>query len=788
MTGATSQRRRIRRPKVLIFLFTAVGSLASSVPAYLSHHAAISLALAGVATVSTGAGAVLATFPFPYEGAPVADDVTVKAWALPQRVVSFTGRAWALAEIASVHATALRPGVAVLTGIGAVGKTSVALEYAHRTGSDPAHALTVWISAGQRPKAVTALRELGVALGVEPHPDPTDMIRRTFAALGRHEPWLIVYDDATPETVAGLMPTSGDGAVLITSRGGDWGTVGTAIEIRPMADDEAVRLLLDRSRDTSEGAETHARVLAARLGGLPYALELAGAYCFQTCTLADYLRLLDGAGLGLLNRPSHGPNEIAARLGARKATRGRVADAQLLRVLSFLAAGYMPQILFTDHVTLLPRRLREAAQEVRQWHPLVTRLHDAGLIRAEPGLIWVHALLQEVERGTIANRTRTSARRLLARATAGLRADATAGWTHQRWRQLALQLVTAAFPNATDPKDWVACGALLPAALAALDGAADSPRPEVTTLATNVSRYYLGQGNHAAARDLLEQVVASRQRLLGPLHPDTLTSINALANAAFQGGDYARARDLQARNLEARRRVLGPDHPDTLASMNSLANARHRLADYAEARDLHEQTMAARTRVLGPEHPDTLQSMNNLAGLLHRMGDVEAARDLHTRALEARLRVLGPEHPSTLISMNNLALVLNGLGDIEAGRDLHTRTLETQRRVLGAEHPATLQSMNNLASALSALGDHAAARDLHAQTVETLRRVVGPEHPDTLFSMNDLAMALFELGDYAGARDLHAQTLAARRRVLGAEHPDTRISERNLQAAVDRLP
>jgi hypothetical protein len=81
-------------------------------------------------------------------------------------------------------------------------------------------------------------------------------------------------------------------------------------------------------------------------------------------------------------------------------------------------------------------------------------------------------------------------------------------------------------------------------------------------------------------------------------------------------GDLQGARDLLEQTLAARRRVLGDDHPHTLVSMSHLAETRRNQGDLQAACGLHEETLAARRRVLGDDHPKTLWSMYNLAETL----------------------------------------------------------------------------------------------------------------------------------------------------------------------------
>jgi len=82
-------------------------------------------------------------------------------------------------------------------------------------------------------------------------------------------------------------------------------------------------------------------------------------------------------------------------------------------------------------------------------------------------------------------------------------------------------------------------------------------------------------------------------------------------------------RELDEDTLARRRRVLGEDHPDTLLSANNLAADLHNLGEYQAARELDEDTLARYRRVLGEDHPDTLRSANNLAADLRALSEAD---------------------------------------------------------------------------------------------------------------------------------------------------------------------
>ena len=227
------------------------------------------------------------------------------------------------------------------------------------------------------------------------------------------------------------------------------------------------------------------------------------------------------------------------------------------------------------------------------------------------------------------------------------------------------------------------------------------------------------------------------------------------------------------RALAAREKVLGPEHPHTLSSVNNLAALYDSQGRYGEAEPLYQRALAAREKVLGPEHPDTLTSVNNLAFLYDSQGRYGEAEPLYQRALAALEKVLGPEHSHTLSSVNNLAALYDSQGRYGEAEPVYQRALAAREKVLGPEHPDTLSSVNNLAALYGYQGRYGEAEPLFQRALAAREKVLGPKHPDTLSSVNNLAFLYDSQGRYGEAEPLFQRALAAREKVLGPEHPNT---------------
>jgi serine/threonine protein kinase/tetratricopeptide (TPR) repeat protein len=275
--------------------------------------------------------------------------------------------------------------------------------------------------------------------------------------------------------------------------------------------------------------------------------------------------------------------------------------------------------------------------------------------------------------------------------------------------------------------------------------------PDTLTSMNDVANVHFHQGRFADAEQLHASVLATRTRTLGPEHADTLASMNDLASDLTKQGRLADAERLLTQALEIEKRVLGIDHQQALVSMHRLANVYYGQAKYADTERLFVEVLEIERRVLGPEHPDTLGTTANLAAVYEREGRFADALPLASQVLEIRKRVLGPEHPDTLLSMNNLANIFNDLRRFPEAERLHAQVLEIETRVLGPEHPATLQSMNNLADVYKNEGRLPEAEQIHAKTLALKQKVLGPTNPETLVSMYNLGCLRALQGDRAGA-------------------------------------
>jgi hypothetical protein len=644
-------------------------------------------------------------------------------WNVPARNPGFTGRAALLTAVREALASGDLAVVQVLRGMGGVGKTQLAIEYAHRFADS--YDVIWWISAETASLIGAQFAALGVDLGCADARLPMDAMRRlVLAELRERTSWLLIFDNAErAEDIADWLP-GGTGHVLITSRAPGWDEIAVSVAIDVLDRAESVALLRGRVRQLSEA---DADLAAAALGDLPLAVAQAAGYMAETgLTCGEYTDLLRRRAAEILaeGRPSSYPRSLTA---VTELTFGRLREesptaAELAEICAFLAPEPIPVAWFTQAAPVLRPPLSECAADPLAWRRVLAALGRSSLLRVDGDVLVMHRLTQAVIRGYRSN------------------SHLGAG------QELAGRLLLANIPgDAAQPAKWPAWAALLPH-VRALDPAA-SQSTELRATAQRCAWYLVKRGDADGAYELARNLHERSREQLGEQHPDTIRSEVIIAQALRDLERFYEAHLIDERVLAWRRETLGMDDPETLSSAGNLAVDLAEMLDTEAAQELNKDTLARRSRVLGESHPDTLTTASNLAVNLAQlsMGAVVTGLGIGEIYIE-ELDVPPPTSAAARRSQLRSAL------------ELSRETLGRRRQVLGEDHPDTLMSASNVACLLAQLGRRTDARRLDEDTLARRRRVLGDDHPDTLKSACNLVSDLEDLGHYDTARELDRAT------------------------------
>ncbi|MGW3957446.1 FxSxx-COOH system tetratricopeptide repeat protein [Streptomyces sp. NPDC004752] len=706
----------------------------------------------------------------------------------------------------------------VLTGMGGVGKTQLAADYARTAWQTGRLDVLIWITASSSSAVVTGYAQAAVeVLGADPA-DP-EAAAQVFVAWLEPKPqaepcrWLIVLDDVTdPDDLRGWWPPAGPhGRTLVTTRRQDAALTGHGrrlISVGLFTEAESLAYLTAAlaTHDRQE-PDGHLAALAEDLGQLPLALSQAAAYLIDTgisvsayrSLLADRTRTLADAVPEAL--PDGQAHSMAAAwaLSIDRADTLRPAGLArpLLRLAAFLDPNGIPETVLTSEPVLAhltpaapddagpppPRRRAHQGLGRALWRrgggrsapataePVTTEPVTAVSVTAEQVQLALSALrrLSLIDRGTPGGPHPTvRIHQLIQHAVR----DTLAPDQHDALARTAADALLAAWPDiARDTALAQALRANTAAVARSAEQALHRPGVHQVLYRAGVS---LGEtGQVTAARDYFHRLADTLTAHLGPDHPDTLGACGSRALWRGRAGDAAGAVSALTDLLPRMVRAVGEDHPHPLIARYVLAHLLGEMGDKAGAAAAFADLLPHMVRVLGRDHPDTLAARHCLADWRGGAGDTAGAATAFADLVTDRTRVLGEDHPDTLSARHTLANWRGRAGDAAGALSALTELLPHMVRVLGADHPDTLNTRFGLTVWRAETGDAVGAATALADLVTDRTRVLGEDHPHTLTTRYALARLRGGTGDAVGAATALADLVTDRTRVLGEDHPDT---------------
>src|SRR5450755_2312527 len=515
----------------------------------------------------------------------------------------FTGREELLTQlVTTLHAgqpTALSQPQAI-SGLGGIGKTQLALEYAYRYRQD--YQAVLWAQADTCENLTSSYLTIATLLNLpeQSEQESARIIAAVKAWLQHHMGWLLILDNADDLALArDFLPPSLGGHVLLTTRAQATGRFARRLEVDILPTEVGALFLLRRAGKLPpdapfEQAFEHDRsvacVICEELGGLPLALDQAGAYIEETgCSLAEYQRLYQRRRTDLLAErrgqlvDDH-PLPVATTwsLSFAQVKQNNPAAADLLRLCAFLAPDAIPEEIITEGAAHLGSNLAPVGADSYLLHQAVEALRAYSLLSRDPHahMLSVHRLVQATLKDQMEEQDR------------------------QQWAERTIQAVNAAFP-ATQFEVWPRCERCLPHGLicAEIVEQENLQLLEAASLLHQVGTYLIERARSQEALPLLRQALAIREQQLGSESVETSNTLDRLACCFEVQGKYEQAESLYQRALEIREQQLGPEHPDTATSLNNLAGLYFDQGKYEQAEPLLQRALEICEQQLGPEHP-----------------------------------------------------------------------------------------------------------------------------------------------------------------------------------------
>ncbi|MEK6259044.1 MAG: tetratricopeptide repeat protein, partial [Planctomycetota bacterium] len=609
------------------------------------------------------------TTPKSTERPSTVPEVRHKVWNIPHhRNPNFTGRD-ELLQLLREALTSGKPAALVqaLHGLGGIGKTQMAVEYAYRHRGD--YECVWWVRAEEPLTRTGDLAALAQALGL-PEGNAQDQRIAVEAArlwLSEHSEWLLVLDNVPhPNDLDGLLPQQTNGHILITSRDPNWGERATPLKVEVFERPVSVEFLLKRTQDQGSGTPNFKRrrndallenqtddrrrlkfgvpdpgpvdhaadQLAEQLGDLPLALAQAVAYMTETQTsLAKYLDLFQKRRSDLWGK-EHAPlgrqETVALTFGLNVEKLSDPAAVELLNVCAFLAPDDIPRSLFLQGGKHLPANLAAVVTDELAFNEVLRTLRSFSLVEVTDESFSLHRLVQAVCRDRLERASQPPKQQKNSKTPEVSATHASAA--------AAVKLVDAAYPEdmLTNIAVWPLLQRLLPHARAAAEQAEQfGIEPNATGRLLNCVGLYLQiRAEYAEAKQILIRAARVNETALGPEHPEVAISINNLGTVLQDLGDLPGAKQAFERALKIDEQAFGPDHPEVATDVNNLGDVFQELGNLLGAKQAYERALKIDEQAFGPDHPQVAVFVNNLGSVLRDLGDLPGAKQAFERALK----------------------------------------------------------------------------------------------------------------------------------------------------------
>ncbi|MDJ0534164.1 MAG: tetratricopeptide repeat protein [Xenococcaceae cyanobacterium MO_207.B15] len=626
-----------------------------------------------------------------------------------------------------------RVAISAVSGMGGVGKTELAIQYANKYDNDYSGGIC-WLNARGGNLAIEIIQFIQRMELKVPQKDAQE----NALTLEQQVAWcwqnwrppeglvLVVLDDVTEyKDVKKLLPRTNNQRfkLLITTRQRRLDSNFVDIPLDVLSEEESLSLLrgilaeeagrIDRKLET-------AKDLCQWLGYLPLGLELVGRYLVEDpdLSIAEMLEELNQERLEneAINPESEEleATEMTARLGVQAAFNltWKRLDSKTKEVGRLLSL-FDSTVIAWKYVESVSESLNWSKKDVNKAKKQLYKRHLIERLGEEEANYKIHPLIREFLQTKLNESEHKS--------------DYIQSFCAQfiEIGDTIPEITTIEFINSVKN----AIPHLTEVAEKHLDAVSDE---NLYPVFIGLGKFYQGQGLYALAEPWYEKCVEVVKSRLGENDSKYAASLSWLALLYSDQGKYDEAEPLYQQALELYKQLLGENHPHYAISLNNLASLYDHQGKYEQAEPLYQQALELRKQLLGVNHPHTVTSLSNLAHLYYSQGKYEAAEPLYQQALELTKQLLGVNHPHYAISLNNLGLLYKDQGKYEQAEPLYKQALELRKQLLGVNHSHTATSLNNLAHLYSDQGKYEAAEPLYQQALEIAERVLVSDHPTTV--------------------------------------------------------
>ncbi|KAF3284330.1 hypothetical protein TWF970_011548 [Orbilia oligospora] len=766
-----------------------------------------------------------------HAGRRIIDEVN---FALPLRMPfprnhTFVGRKEKLTEIHEYFRRAEfsnTPRIFALVGIGGMGKTQIAIEYAYRHHGSY-YTAVLWVSAANEETIRTSFinimehiieeqaritwpestpdyemisRKLGIAglvnsrgeIIVDSEIIINDIQKALFRwlQLPKNSKWLLIIDNADDlenVDIQKYIPNHGSGDIFVTSRRPEFSHVAEQANLEQLDKDSAITLLSSLAHITvpQKDVEHELDAVVTKLGFMPLAISHAGYFMQQTkVSPKEYLLHYEEAFMDAQARvPRFGWNyrrdkaSTTWEMSFSQVEKENTEAAFLLLICSYLNYQEISKDLWDTE--------RFSRVEFREMIGLLT---SYSLVRVVgTGIFSVHPVVHSWARERLAQSERFAVLKdvLILLGNASRRNQISRAGSN--WDPREERIILAHLGYLDQHFDPSASESFFHQEEIKPGAETTAENQNLVIAFYNIALVYRNGGKYDKAIQWYEQVLPRYEKAFGKDHISTLQVITDIAAVYHSQGDYDTALHYYKQAFFSCKKTFGKNHLVTLCAMGNISSLYIDQHRYNKAGKYYQRLLVGcRRHNLSENDSLILMAISGIAMVYGKLGEYDEALRWYERAIAISEKIFGKDHPSTLHTVSKLASIYYKQKIYNVAMQLYKQVLDGREKVLGEDHPLTLEAINSLALVYQGQESYDMAIQLFKQVLTSGEKCLGEDHPLTLAAICNISSTYAQRNRDEEAIQWARRALTSHEKVFGTHHPQTVALTNNIASLYRR--
>ncbi len=730
---------------------------------------------------------------------------------------------WREQILKQLHDTLLSQDAVVVTqtlsGLGGIGKTHLAIKYCYDYRQE--YKAVLWVRADSPELLVSNLLEIAKLLKLpecrlKEQQSVLNGLRRWMREQSR---WLLIIDNVEDmDTLRDTLSSARRGHVLITTRTHITGTF-PKIALQEMQVDEGALLLLRRTNllapqtdpsQISESVRATAKQVSQALGGLPLALDQAGAYMQETgCGFQGYLEEYERKRAELLSYRGNGQSEHPASVATtfylcfERVKQVSTLAADILRASAFLHPDAIPEEIFLKGWKEWGSSFRDLANESISLNRLMTPLLCYSLLErnSQQKTLRIHSLVQAVlkdamnqeEQHLWVKRTVAAVDYIFPSDEKTLLEHAHRYLPHvsvcvpiitlgQSVPSEAAHLLSSAGVYEVIGSQYHVGQERLQQALSLYEGISESDPQQIAACLEHLAVAYELQGNATEAEVFYFKALTAYEQLFSPGHPRHRKAIHNLILFYLKLSRLEKARSLLEQIQTAPEEWQETD-PEGAVQNAYLQALFYSVGDQlTEAEHFFQKALSLHEQWRGPDHPSQIGMLNSVVLLYMKRGMFLEAEPLCQRILAIAEKQVIPLQQVMISQRSNLATIYQRQGKFGEAVKIYQDALRLQEEVEGLDPLEVARIHNNIGLLYKRQDCFAEAEEHYQQALAIVERDQGREYPEAASFLANLAGLYQKRGEYEKIEALCQRAIVVIEHTLGSDHPEMVYYLNNLAA------